>query len=277
MLTMASLVAAVAIGGFAGYAVRLSGAESTPSNAQPRSPVVARTATPAAMDEPQRREATPKAPEAAASVASPEPPVLEATAAARGPTAPTGCKRGTLLVGAASLEFLQPKGGRKDWPPATAGVASPITEELEPFCIDARPVSAGAYKECVDSGSCPRPAVASNLEGARRLPMNNLEQAAAESYCRFVGGSLPRMVEAELAFRTLGSRLAVSDDTHEWTSDPYPARELRRGPPLTCDGKPCFMASHGRVAGRTEGRDMRLSWNRASGPRPNLGFRCAYR
>ncbi len=78
-------------------------------------------------------------------------------------------------------------------------------ETVAAFFIDKTEVSVGAYRRCVDSHACTRPARSSPActfdAGDDRLPVSCVHWRDAEAYCRDVGKRLPREPEWELAAR----------------------------------------------------------------------------
>ncbi len=74
-----------------------------------------------------------------------------------------------------------------------------------PFWIDRTEVTASAYRACVESGKCERPARSSSACTYEltdpSLPINCVSWAMAERYCAAVQKRLPREVEWELAAR----------------------------------------------------------------------------
>jgi hypothetical protein len=108
--------------------------------------------------------------------------------------------------------------------------------------------------------------------------MNLVTWQDASAYCRSLEGTLPRLVEWELAMRLKGGP-RIEEKTHEWIADPFPASELQRGPPQQCEGADCYMVHYGQPDGGAKPSGPRLSWNRSPGTKalPDVGFRCAFR
>jgi len=78
-------------------------------------------------------------------------------------------------------------------------------ETVAPFWIDRTEVTVLAYRSCVDSHACVRPAKSSASctydLGDPRLPVSCVHWRDAEAFCRDLGKRLPREAEWELAGR----------------------------------------------------------------------------
>ncbi|HEY4014593.1 MAG TPA: formylglycine-generating enzyme family protein [Polyangiaceae bacterium] len=90
-------------------------------------------------------------------------------------------------------------------PHAPANERPPRTVNLDSFWIDRTEVTVGAYKACVDSGECARPARTSSActfdQGDPELPVSCVHWRDADAYCRFAGKRLPSEREWEYAAR----------------------------------------------------------------------------
>lgn len=113
---------------------------------------------------------------------------------------------------------------------ATAGEGPPHRVTLSPYCIDRTEVTVRRYRECVQSGACtvfstvnfPGLSIADTqffsqyCNGARtdrdNHPMNCVDFAQSEAFCRAQGGRLPTEAEWELAARGFDPRRYPWDD-----------------------------------------------------------------
>ncbi len=90
-------------------------------------------------------------------------------------------------------------------PHAPANERPPRTVAVDAFWIDRTEVTVGAYRACVDSGECARPARASSActfdQGDPELPVSCVHWRDADAYCRFAGKRLPAEREWEYAAR----------------------------------------------------------------------------
>lgn len=97
---------------------------------------------------------------------------------------------------------------------------------VAPFCLDATPVTAAAYSECVRAGACGDEglrcgAAATYLSpGKANHPINCVDDRQAETYCRSHGDRLPTEEEWEWA-----ARGGPEGRTYPWGSAP-PAAQL---------------------------------------------------
>jgi formylglycine-generating enzyme required for sulfatase activity len=76
---------------------------------------------------------------------------------------------------------------------------------LPAFWIDRTEVTVGAYRACVDAGTCPKPARTSPTctfdAGDPELPVSCVHWRDADAYCHFAGKRLPAEAEWEYAAR----------------------------------------------------------------------------
>jgi formylglycine-generating enzyme required for sulfatase activity len=90
-------------------------------------------------------------------------------------------------------------------PHAPANERPARTLALPPFWIDRTEVTVGAYRACIDAGTCTRPARASAActfdAGDAELPVSCVHWRDADAYCRFAGKRLPTEREWEYAAR----------------------------------------------------------------------------
>ena len=112
--------------------------------------------------------------------------------------------------------------------------------EVAEFCVMPEAVSARAYRDCVTAGKCDAPVRGCIANPAGPLPMNCVDHAQADAYCRGIGGSLPRLAEVEQAFRVASGRLVLATDTSEWVEDAFPSPTLERGAAVPCDEAGCW-------------------------------------
>lgn len=96
----------------------------------------------------------------------------------------------------------------------------------EEFCVDHTMVTEGEYRRCVTRGGCQRPPIVgtgcnwASGTAADGLAANCVSWQFAREYCRSqrVGGDLPTRHEWNAA-APLAARLAVRNDTNEWSAD----------------------------------------------------------
>jgi serine/threonine-protein kinase len=76
---------------------------------------------------------------------------------------------------------------------------------VPPFWIDRTEVTVGAYRACVDAGTCPRPARTSATctfdSSDPEMPVSCVHWRDADTYCHFAGKRLPGEAEWEYAAR----------------------------------------------------------------------------
>jgi formylglycine-generating enzyme required for sulfatase activity len=104
-------------------------------------------------------------------------------------------------------------------------------ESVRLFCLDDTEVSVGAFKKCVDAGSCPAPpsdgTVTCNLDKTDRLDhaMNCVTRAEARLYCKWMKRRLPAPEELVSAARQIGGNAPFP-----WGSDSPENRVCWNGP-----------------------------------------------
>ena len=203
-----------------------------------------------------------------------EPPASASAAAAAipDPSRPPTCPAGMIALARGSLDLRQPW-PRKAWPPATK---DPLRVEVAEFCVMPEAVSARAYRECVTAGKCDAPVRGCIANPAGPLPMNCIDHAQADAYCRGIGGSLPRLAEVEQAFRVASGRLVLATDTSEWVEDAFPSPTLERGAPVPCDEAGCWHMWF-KAQGDPSLPNPRMSWNQGTKGSSTLSFRCVVR
>ena len=183
------------------------------------------------------------------------------------------CPDGMVEFEAAQVRVLQPF-PRRSWP---SGPKQLPPVEVERFCLDRDPVLVSEYEACVRAGECPRRRDC--LDHPRNFPVNCITWEDADAYCRWRGGRLPSVVQWERTLLSGGNaRAEPIRGTWEWTTDPFPAPVLQRGPVKTLpDGSIWgYMALQKQFVPANGGRRM-CSWHKvpADASRGNLSFRCA--
>jgi eukaryotic-like serine/threonine-protein kinase len=132
-------------------------------------------------------------------------------------------------------------------PPGMAALggagASPTPVAAPPaYCLDVHEVTVDEYRACARSGACPPAGAATgaggaphrpldalctaDLPGRDRHPINCVDWAAADAYCRHAGKRLPKAEEWEFAVRGCSGR------TYPWGEEPPSANRLNG-----CDGE----------------------------------------
>jgi eukaryotic-like serine/threonine-protein kinase len=121
------------------------------------------------------------------------------------PTRPSIAKQSVL----ARDGMLRLPGGR--FTMGSSSARAPANERpahamvVPPFWIDRTEVTVGAYRACVDAGSCQRPARTSATctfdAGDPELPVSCVHWRDADAYCHFAGKRLPAETEWEYAAR----------------------------------------------------------------------------
>jgi len=97
--------------------------------------------------------------------------------------------------------------GTEDGP---ANERPPVSEYVGPFFMDLTEVTLASYKACVDAGACTQPDTAGACNwgkpGREHHPINCVDLAQAQDYCRWAGKRLPSEDEWEYAARGTDGR-----------------------------------------------------------------------
>ncbi len=196
--TATGLVAASVASGFV---------DGAPRSVPPSAPLV--LAAPAALGAPSQ-PAAPAGATGAAARDDVEPEEPHTSGAVDNPYEETPPKLGyQRQVVPARDGMLRLPGGR--FVMGSASPRAPINERpahpvsIAPFWIDRTEVTVGAYRACVQGGTCVRPARSSATctfdSGEDELPVSCVHWRDADAYCRFVGKRLPSEREWEYAAR----------------------------------------------------------------------------
>jgi formylglycine-generating enzyme required for sulfatase activity len=96
--------------------------------------------------------------------------------------------------------------------------------EVAPFEIDLTEVTVEAYRICVTSGDCERPADGGTYAdtGSHQLPVTNVTQVQAAEYCKLQGKRLPTEAEWEAAARVSGADESRVISDFPWGDSPEP-------------------------------------------------------
>lgn len=191
-----------------------------------------------------------------------------------GVAVPTGtrCPEGMLEFEPEKVRLIQPY-PRRSWP---AGPKSLPSVEVGSFCLDREPILVESYEQCAAQGVC-RPRVEC-LDQPRNYPVNCVNWADAQNYCRWRGGTLPSVAQWERTLLQGKVRAEPAAGTWEWTLDPFPAEVFKRGATKRADDGTIwgYMALQKQFV-PSKGTRRMCSWHKApaSAKRGNLSFRCA--
>lgn len=169
------------------------------------------------------------------------PPPAPSPTPKAGPKAPTIVKNGMVRILASRFTM-----GSADR--ATPPNEHPVRVVVVPtFWIDKTEVTVGAYRACVDRGTCQKPPHGSAQctfdTGDPQLPVSCVPWSAAQAYCIAVGKRLPREAEWELAAR--GTQAIRYPWGGTGTSCGMAATLTRENTNRTCSGKhPSHVGAH---------------------------------
>lgn len=122
---------------------------------------------------------------------------------------------------------------------------------LAPFAIDRTEVTVGAYRRCVESGTCTPPKSKAKVgrctweqKGSDALPVNCVTWFQANDYCLFAGRELPTEAQWEKAARGVDGR------RQPWGNDPLTCERANVFlPPKFCVGDPVAVGSYPQSTG----------------------------